>query len=246
VCTASWLKRDGALRLLFNRDELRTREPALPPEVVESGGTRWLAPRDGRAGGTWIGVSERGVAMALLNRSEGSRPAQSESRGGLIPDLLPDAEPERLAAALAGRDLSRLAPFRLLTLWRERETGLVVGWDGRRLEVAETPSGLGLLCSSSLGDERATAARGAVWEAARGSTEPFDLAAHRAFHRDHSPAPSAWSVCMHRDDARSISFSEVELRADGVRLAYHDAPPCEPGERYELALPVSLGSAGSG
>jgi hypothetical protein len=235
VCTASWLRHEGALRLLFNRDELRTREPAMPPRLFETGGTRWAAPLDGRAGGTWLGISERGAVMALLNRSEGRRPAESESRGRLIPDLLPAADPERLVGSLAGRDLVRFAPFRLLALWHDREPGLVAGWDGHRLEIEEVDSRLGLLCSSGLGDDRATTARGAVWNEAR-RRHPFDLAAHRAFHRDHTPQPSAWSVCVHRDDARSVSLTEAELEAGRSRLVYHDAPPCETGERFEIEL----------
>jgi len=177
--------------------------------------------------------------MALLNRSEGRRPSETESRGRLIPELLPNADPELLVANLAGRDLSRFAPFRLLTLWHDRETGIVAGWDGRQLDLEEVDSRLGLLCSSGLGDERATAARSGVWDAACHRV-PFDLEAHRAFHRDHAPQPSAWSVCVHRDDARSVSLTEVELEDGRVRLAYHDAPPCEAGERFELALVTAV------
>jgi len=241
VCTASWLSDAGTLRLLFNRDELRSREPALPPARFDGPAGGWLAPRDGRAGGTWIAAGENGAVLALLNRSEGARPAEATSRGLLIPELLPAGGPDELVALLSRRDLSPFAPFRLLALWRESPRGVVAGWDGTGLAAAALDAAQGLLCSSSLGDERVTATRGAVWAARRAERREWTSERHRDFHRDHTPEPSAWSVCMHRDDARSVSLTAVELGRDEIRLGYHDAPPCQPGAWHELWLPAAPG-----
>jgi hypothetical protein len=241
VCTASWLSDAGTLRLLFNRDELRSREPALPPAAFEGPAGRWIAPRDGRAGGTWIAAGERGAVLALLNRSAGARPPGATSRGLLIPELLPASRPAELVELLTRRDLSTFAPFRLLALWRELPRGAVAGWDGARFDAADLDAAQGLLCSSSLGDERVTAARSAVWAERRGALAAWSAAQHHDFHRDHTPEPSAWSVCMHRDDAQSVSLTAVELGRDEVRLAYHDAPPCQPGTWHELRLPAAPG-----
>lgn len=237
MCTASWLTRDGVLRLHFNRDELREREPALPPQASDGPGGRWIAPRDGRAGGTWIAASERGAVLALLNRSDGVRPSSAASRGLLIPELLAAGDAAALVATLGRRDLTPFAPFRLLGLWHGQSAGVVAGWSGVALDVAPLDAAAGLLCSSSLGDERVTATRGGVWRRLQATAAPLDAAAHRAFHRDHSPAASAWSVCMHRDDAQSVSFTAVELGRDEVRLDYHDAPPCQPGASFAARLP---------
>lgn len=243
MCTASWLSEAGTLRLLFNRDELRSREPALPPAAFGTDGARWLAPRDGRAGGTWIAAGERGVVLALLNRSDGARPENAASRGLLIPKLLPAPDPGSLLGGLARHDLTPFAPFRLLALWRHLAHGIVAGWDGATLGVGELASDRGLLCSSSLGDDRATAMRGRAWSRWLADAER-SVDRHRAFHADHEPAPSAWSVCMHRDDARSVSLTAIEMTPDEIRLAYHDAPPCEPGAWHELSLPAAGRSPG--
>jgi hypothetical protein len=241
VCTASWLTQGGTLRLGFNRDELRSREPALPPEVRDGAGGRWIAPRDGRAGGTWIAASERGAVLALLNRSEGAPPPGAASRGLLIPELLGATDAAELVAALGRRDLAPFAPFRLLALWHGRDAGVVAGWNGVALDAEPLDAGAGLLCSSSLGDARVTATRGAVW--ARFRAEPFGERTQRDFHRDHSPQPSAWSVCVHRDDAQSVSFTAVEIGGGAVRFAYHDAPPCQPGAEFEASLPLGAAPA---
>jgi hypothetical protein len=236
VCTASWLSRAGTLHLFFNRDELRSREAARPPRLQRADGVRWVAPADGRAGGTWIAVSEHGLAVALLNRSDGRLPGAPRSRGTLIAGLVPATSPDALAGRLAGSPLDELAPFRLLALWRDREHGLVAGWDGSTLELGEVGAALGLLCSSGLGDERATLERGATWRRYQLDRAPWEPACHREFHRDHSPEPSAWSVCVHRPEAASVSFTEIEIGPEEAELRYHDAPPCEPGELHRARL----------
>lgn len=245
MCTASWLRRDGSLHLFFNRDELRSREAASPPAEHRRGEVTWIAPADGRAGGTWIAAADGGLALALLNRSDGTTPEERVSRGLLIPELVDAADAGELERRLAAQPLDRLAPFRLLALWREQERGAVVAWDGAgRLDRESVDAGLGLLCSSGLGDARATASRSATWEAFRAERSPWRLDDHRDFHRDHSPERSAWSVCVHRPEAKSVSFTEIELAGDRVRLAYRDGSPCEEGPVAERRL-ARRRSAGS-
>ena len=50
-----------------NRDEYLDR-PASGLAIFESGGRRIVAPRDLRAGGTWLGLNDRGMFAALTNR----------------------------------------------------------------------------------------------------------------------------------------------------------------------------------
>ena len=236
MCTASWLRRDGALHLLFNRDEERGRESASPPVLQRSGLTRFLAPRDGRADGTWLAATERGLVLALLNASAGRRPARPASRGGLIPRLAPAAAIEEIAARLAREPLADLPPFRLAAFAGAGGAARLAAWDGESLAWSELDPDTGLLCSSALGDERATRERGALWERSRAGARPWDLERQRAFHRSHDPAPSAWSVCMHRADARTVSYAEVEIDAAEAVLRYHGGPPCSLAPALDLRL----------
>jgi len=244
VCTASWLKSRDSLHFFFNRDELRTREPASPPAVRGDGDVRWLSPVDGRAHGTWIGATERGLVLALLNRSEGVRPVEAESRGLLIPGLIAASDAESLVRQMTARDLGRFAPFRLLALWRTFEDGVVFSWNGDRIEIDQLDADLGLLCSSGLGDARATESRNAVWTRMRDTGAVWTLESHRHFHRDHTPEPSAWSVCVHRPEAATVSFTEVELAPDGIEMRYHAGPPCEHAEVTTRQIPLRPASSG--
>src|SRR5437773_2668688 len=69
----------------MNRDESASRA-ADPPSVIE-GAPVIVAPRDRKAGGTWIGASGTGLVVALSNR-RGRASATARSRGQLVLDAL--------------------------------------------------------------------------------------------------------------------------------------------------------------
>ena len=69
----------------MNRDEDRLR-PAEPPQLLP-GPPPLVAPRDARAGGTWLGVNQAGLFAALSNRRGKTSPA-ARSRGLLMLDVL--------------------------------------------------------------------------------------------------------------------------------------------------------------
>jgi Transport and Golgi organisation 2 len=241
VCTATWLRQRDRLHLFFNRDEERRREPALPPRELLAGGVRCLAPLDGRAGGTWILASERGLALALLNRSEGKRPAgPTRSRGELPLALAGAIDPVDLETALARMALTPFPPFTLLALWSDPAAGTVVAWDGESLDRRAIDPNAGVLCSSGLGDEPARRQRETTWrqwrERAGAAWSPRH---HRELHRSHEPRPHAFSVCMHREDAATLSMVEIEIDGSSARLAYRPGPPCQEAPSVEASLDLA-------
>jgi hypothetical protein len=56
------------------------------------------------------------------------------------------------------------------------------------------------------------------------------------FHRSHVPARSAYSACMHRPDAETVSFSRIYVRGRETEFLYSPAAPCnrEPAVRRTL------------
>ena len=70
MCTLIVLHRcfaEAPLVLAANRDEFLDR-PAEKPTLRQSGSRTVLAPRDLRAGGTWLGLNDAGLFAALTNR----------------------------------------------------------------------------------------------------------------------------------------------------------------------------------
>jgi hypothetical protein len=242
MCTVSWFFDAGGFELFFNRDELRSRGAATPPEIAVTDGTRYLAPTDLDAGGTWLAVNERGTALGLLNAHPAAAMARHGvvSRGLLVRRLASLEGAETLRSALAGVDLDRLLPFTLVAL-SPGGGQAVVDWDGR--ELATRAAGEPPLLSSSSVD-----ARGA--EAARRALLATELesagdrrAAHLKFHCSHHPERGPLSPCMHRADARTVSFCHALVAPDAATMAYAAGPPCRsaagPGGRLNRTSAAS-------
>ena len=47
------------------------------------------------------------------------------------------------------------------------------------------------------------------------------------YHASHIPSRGPYSVCVHRDDAGTKSFSHISVGDSGIAFEYVDGPPCE-------------------
>src|SRR5262249_44773985 len=75
MCTLTVLPLEGdRTRLAFNRDELRTRPEALPPQWTHHGSRSAVHPIDPVSNGTWIAANDAGLALALLNVTTSAPP----------------------------------------------------------------------------------------------------------------------------------------------------------------------------
>jgi uncharacterized protein with NRDE domain len=92
MCVISTLFRvipDCPLLVLSNREEMRSR-PARPPKVISNNGNAagWLGGTDIQAGGTWLGINQFAMVVAVTNRPQIDTPSHVRSRGLLCRDLL--------------------------------------------------------------------------------------------------------------------------------------------------------------
>lgn len=222
MCTVTW-RRDGKrLDVLFNRDELRTRPPALPPRLMDAGPHRCIAPIDGRAGGTWLAVNDRGLVVGILNFYDGQAappPARPFSRGRLVLDQMAHADVTSLRAVFPKTALSVYPAFILLAL--DPSGGAVFHWDGRTLREDSPPEPLRPLSTSSFDTAAVLAARRARYAELVGDGDPR-LDALMRFHADTHPRGGAYSVLMDRDEARTVSFSWIGVAVDQVVFRYTD------------------------
>jgi hypothetical protein len=244
MCTVSVIPLDDGragpmVRLAFNRDESRERPAALPPQARHFGHRLAILPVDPVSGGTWIGVNERGLAMALMNTYP--VPLDREvylanlgryaSRGTIIPSLLHHSRLDRAVGQAAALDPSAYPPFRLILLDREQFVELVV--TGNNLTVSELrPIERPIMYTSSgLGDNRVEAPRRDLFEA-KCAIEPKGPAAQDAFHRHQWPDRPHLSVCMSRPEARTVSLAVVEIGPAYVRMEYFPESP------HRVATPI--------
>jgi len=224
MCTVSWAREPGGYELFCSRDEKRSRGIAQAPRVEQRRGVRYMAPVDSDYGGTWVAINEAGVAACLLNRPGPWRGLRS--RGLIIPELIRARSTDDCAFLMSGLDLHSFAPFTLLLLEADRPA-LIADWDGRLLAWEDGGEARVPLTSSSFDPEGVREARVRDFERHGGNLLKF--------HSSHGAAPSAYSTCMHRDDAETVSLTRAVVKRGGIRLAYAAGAPCLYGGEYTWA-----------
>jgi hypothetical protein len=223
MCTALWLTRPDGWELHFNRDESTRRGPGEPPAVFEVEGVRVVAPRDSDAGGTWIGVNQYGLGVALLNGADlRSTEGDWRSRGLLVRELLAMDDPAAIADRIRASDPDRHRAFTLLVLAPGQEAR-IHEWNGQELTAAAASLPL---ASSSLDHGRARTERRRLFEHWSARHGAGTTGWYADFLRTHEPERGPWSPCMHRDDACTVSATHVRVDAQGARLRYAPGPPC--------------------
>jgi len=256
MCTVTWLPLEDGYEVFCNRDELKTRKPALPPAFAERNGVRALAPIDADGGGSWLGVNELGVSLCLVNhyplqipnaagekRERGffekdgdqgkslnaASPQSFRSRGLLLTELLDCVSPEVVATRLEREMMGQYRPFILLVFGLLAPFRMFV-WNGetmlhQHLNDADLP-----VTSSSFETEPVIGSR---WRAVNETVREKKIMTPDLlvrFHRSHLPERSAYSVCMHRDDAATVSCTHLRVSPVKAELRYLPHAPCSGSE----------------
>ena len=217
MCTVTILEvPDGGFRMVASRDESPTRPRATPPRWVDrvAGEARAVWPIDGLAGGTWVAAGEHGLVLTVLNVNiaEPVRPGEDRrvSRGSIIPRLIGRADAADAVTALAGLELDRFEPFRLVAVDRLKGLRIVeCRWDGSGLRTREIGAGPACFASSGLGDARVEPRLPlfAGMIADHGATpETQD-----AYHAHCWPDRPEISVLMERPGARTVSITRIGM-----------------------------------
>lgn len=228
MCTLTWVRHAGGYELFFNRDEQTTRGPEVPPELGERGGVRHIAPRDGDSGGTWIAANDRGLTLCLLNGDEADGdPAgkRYESRGLLVPSIIDAGSAGEMAARLDEAELGPYRPFVLVALAPAGEA-CVFEWDGREGRLDLRAEARMPLISSGVEVARVRQQRAEHLAALAAKGGGLSARVLATFHASHANGPSAYSTCMHREDASTRSHSRILVTPEDVRFTHTPGPPC--------------------
>jgi hypothetical protein len=168
---------DAPVIAAANREEAYSRG-GEPPRILD-GSCRAVAGVDPVAGGTWFGVNQHGVLVAVTNRDKSQLPAHPRSRGLLVRDLLQCAT-ARAATELATRELGENHYAGCNFLCADCEGASVIH-AGDWLRVRPLPPGIHVLTArdvNDLGDARI--AHSLSWLSQRGfASAPDCLTAMR-------------------------------------------------------------------
>ena len=141
---------NAPILVAHNREEFFDR-PTQPPKI-QSGKPRVICGIDRKAGGTWLGVNQRGLFVVAANRDKANPPAEPRSRGLLCRELLgmPSA---RKAVRHAVKELKSGNYDGVNYVCADAKYGAVV-YGGNWVEVVDLTPGLHLLTNGDLDDHR--------------------------------------------------------------------------------------------
>jgi hypothetical protein len=217
MCTLTLLRPRSAdpdapqFRVVFSRDEQRSRPTAQPPEWRPCGLTRALYPLDPQGGGTWIAVTPEGLVFALLNGNVVSSPdhrsrSTKRSRGAILPALVATGA-STAAETLVDLDPQEFESFHLVVADRREVVDLTS--DGRTLVRAAPSADAWLMRTSS----SFATAEVCAWRRRRFDDIPVPPSAHDqdGFHDLRDLDRPAYGVAMARADACTVSVTTVEV-----------------------------------
>jgi uncharacterized protein with NRDE domain len=239
---------DVPLVVAANRDEFLERPtegpalreaPTLSARLPERSGSpaehlrgvRVVAPRDLRAGGSWLGLSEAGLFAAITNRRSDTPDPSRRSRGWLVMEALAEPSAERAADRLANLPRAAYNPFNLLVA--DAETAHLVTYDDspQRRDLQPGAHVIGNLHPDE-SSPKLDRLRAEVRELASGAIPSPDALA--GVCRTHADSPFE-STCVHAGAYGTRSSTLLWTGAQPA-LRYAEGPPC--GARYRDLTPL--------
>lgn len=148
MCTVTYIPDEKGFILSSSRDEKFYR-PSLQPATYEHFGHQIIYPKDEKAGGTWIALSEQHQIACLLNGAYENHQKQQkyrQSRGQVLLESFNDGyvDPSDFAGKVI---LTGIEPFTLLLLSKGAFHEL--RWDGNRKNFTAIDMGRPAIWSSA-------------------------------------------------------------------------------------------------
>jgi hypothetical protein len=240
MCTLTVVTTNNTYLMAMNRDEKITRGAGLPPEIHEFDGTPAIYPSDGD-GGTWLATNEYGIALALLNWNDIAPhciDAKRRSRGRVIPALIDSRSLSDLHEVFSVSNFEGMMPFRLVGVFPSEQEIWEWRWDSAQLESQVHVWESRHWFSSSLSDARAESLRGAACRTTRHESDAGSVPWLRRLQASHAGGPGPFSLCVHREDVETLSYTEVAVRSGSVRMSHFSGTPCtmNPADPIEIEI----------
>jgi uncharacterized protein with NRDE domain len=241
MCTLIALHRcveDSTLVVAANRDEFLER-PTEGPALRDTStaapdlpSTRIVAPLDRQAGGTWLGVNQRGLFAAVTNRRCESPDPARRSRGWLVMSALSEPSARRAAERIAALEATDHNPFNFFVADAESAHLVSCAEKTERFDLAPGAHVIG----NAHPDERSPKLERLRREAEALCAGPAPTVdALGRLCRDHGGDSALEAACVHA--GAYGTRSSTLLRVGGVPSLHHaDGPPCT--EPYRDLTPL--------
>lgn len=195
-------------------------------------------PIDPEGGGSWISVNEHGLSLCLLNYYQGNIPSGPLiSRGMLLRSLAHHTNVNALEDQLSKTPLIHYAPFTLVIFSQSTTPSslpCITGyqWNGKSISRFQPSSPL---TSSSIKLSEVAESRFEQYAQQVKLQSPHEL---KRFHTGHTQEKCYRSVCMHREDAKTVSLSHIKVGSATATFSYQNGSPCENQEKVTAQISV--------
>lgn len=222
MCTVTFIRSADKIYITSNRDEKHWRSSAFPPALYPFSTGTLLFPKDGDAGGTWIGAHENGNAIVFLNGGfvrHQPAPPYRKSRGLVLLDLLDSSNPVTSFTQLS---LQKIEPFTAV-IWSSGQL-FECRWDGAQKQVTELNDSEPHIWSSvTLYDETVVAKRKSwfrEWLQQHSKPTPDDLL---QFHQFTGDGDAHNDLLMNRNgQVFTVSVTQLVLTDENTHMHYLD------------------------
>jgi uncharacterized protein with NRDE domain len=227
MCTVTFIPRDTAYLITSNRDESNLRKPASFPAREKLGRVTCLFPRDGEAGGSWIGTDSKGRTGCLMNGA--FKPHVRElpyrkSRGKVFLDAFGALD---VIDFLDKYDFKGIEPFTLI--WAEPDRLFEVRWDGSSMHRLKMNAGQPHIWASATLYESKWQEKRKEWFSkflsCNNKVRPADI---RKFHKTAGNEFPEYGLLMKRGPIlQTVSITTVQVATSESRIFYENLVTAE-------------------
>jgi uncharacterized protein with NRDE domain len=211
-----------------NREEFYNR-PSAAPARIQDHPSVW-GGRDLRQGGTWLGVNEHGLVVAVTNRPGALRP-KARSRGLLCLDVLASSSVEdALQSTQKATETAEFNPFNLFA--GDGSEGFVVSHEHKNTITCLDP-GLCLIPNGEVNDlhtPRVRRTQSLLADLSLSGPDQAVTALQKVLSDHESGVPFRDMICVHGTESGTVSSSILAIWPDRIeqsRYMHLQGKPCE-------------------
>ncbi|MCF6347965.1 MAG: NRDE family protein [Flavobacteriaceae bacterium] len=221
MCTVTYLPLNTSdFILTSSRDVPFARKKALHPKKYIEDGVEIYYPKDGKAGGTWIGTSSKKRLICLLNGGFEYHPSKSsykKSRGLIVKELL---KVNDIRKGLNAIDLIDVEQFILIIVdWNTTLELIEFVWDGQKKHIKILPQKPHIWSSSTLYDNSIKQMR-KDWFIDWQKENEFSQEKILEFHHHAGIGDSNIDLIMDRGMGGTVSITSIKRENGYIIMSY--------------------------
>lgn len=222
MCTITLIPHPDSLNsfvLTSNRDEAVSRT-SLPPQMEIYKERKLYFPKDKKAGGTWVGVSENLRCVCLMNGAEKPHVRKNDyrrSRGVVVKDFLAG---KKLQNLLWEYNLKDIEPFTMILVdWKNGLLFNELIWDGDNRKISKLPLREHIWSSSPLYTEEMKDLR-RKWFGELKQSRGLSAKTLLDFHQNAGEGNNESDLIIDRGFLKTQSITQIHNTNSGLKFWY--------------------------